>query len=112
MVVTDANGCIIGSSQLALNNTVASHEAPWAAGLRLYPNPAGQFVQITLAEPLGQEAEVRLINANGVLFRTEQISAADAMLRLDINEVPAGFWLVLVRTADGKEAVRKLVVER
>lgn len=112
VVVTDANGCVIGSSQLTLNNTVASHEAPWAAGLRLYPNPASRFVQITLAEPLGQEAEVRLINANGALFRTEQISAADAMLRLDINEVPAGFWLVLVRTADGKEAVRKLVVER
>lgn len=112
VTVTDANGCVIAGNQLTIDNTVASQEAPWAAGLRVQPNPASQFVQIVLAEPLGQDAEVRLISANGALLRSEHLSATDAVLRLDVNDLPAGFWLVLVRTADGKEAVRKLVVER
>lgn len=110
--VTDANGCVLLNNPFVLSNTVAAHEAPWASGLRLYPNPASQYVQLTLAEPLGLEAEVRLVAANGALYRSERLPAAGTTLRFDVSDLPPGFWLLQIQAEDGSVVVRKVVVER
>jgi hypothetical protein len=110
LLVTDALGCTITTVQIALSNTVATREAQWDVAIRLQPNPASDFVQIILAEALGREAEVRLINATGTVVKREQLAPADTLLELDVRAFPAGLWFVQIQACDGREITRKLLL--
>ena len=110
VVVTDANGCTIASTALTLNNTVAAHEAAWAQGLQLQPNPATSSVRLMVAEPSGQAVEVMVVSSNGTPGLLQQFAALESVLSLDVSSLPTGLWLVRIKTADGREAVRKLVI--
>ncbi|MCC6459613.1 MAG: HYR domain-containing protein [Saprospiraceae bacterium] len=110
VTVTDAHGCALAGAAISLSNTTAIREAAWASGLQLYPNPAVTQTRLVLAEALGQEASVRLLSVSGVVVQELQLAPTDQVLELDCSALPAGFWLVHIRSADGQTAVRKLKV--
>ena len=72
-----------------LHPPVATH-APLAGTLRLYPNPAADWVQVPAAE------QVQVFDASGRQV-LEQTGSGDALV-LDLQDLPAGLYVVLART--------------
>lgn len=111
-VITDANGCRSTVGPIEVKNIVGTAEPAWASNLKMQPNPASDFVQIALTEPLGQPAQIILTDAAGRTVRVGEISPLATTHQLDVSALPAGVWQVQIRTADGGRAARKLLVVR
>jgi len=75
--------------------------------LELIPNPASDYVQITLPEPLSGYISVR--TADGMLVKREQIAFANEHT-IDISEIIAGIYLVEFVAEDGRRFVERVVV--
>ncbi|UPL50160.1 endonuclease [Hymenobacter sublimis] len=87
--------------------------AALAAGMEVYPNPAGGSVQVRLPELRGRhKATISLYNALGqqALVRTQLLSAAEAAT-LDVQSLASGLYSVRV-TADGVQYTGRLAVQR
>jgi agmatine deiminase len=76
----------------------------------VFPNPTSSLVMVTLTEEAGRTVEVDLLDALGrsvmVLHRGRM--HADGRVFADLSAVPAGSYLIVVRTEDAR-AVRPLV---
>ena len=111
-VVTDANGCRSVVGPIEVKNIVGTAEPAWASQMKIQPNPATDFAQIVLDEPLGQSAQIILTDAAGKTVRVGEINPLATMHQLDVSALPAGVWQVQIRAADGGRAARKLLVVR
>ncbi|XZF13385.1 T9SS type A sorting domain-containing protein [Chitinophagaceae bacterium MMS25-I14] len=87
VVVTDANGCENSSVPLNINTLSVTGPAGTAQDVKIYPNPAGQFVNIDA--PVAVNVKLRDITGRTVL-------AADHAERLDLGRVPSGVYLLTV----------------
>ncbi len=87
----------VGSSAAdAVNNK----EAPG-----VFPNPAGTWVRFSGLEPTAT-IDIQLVDAAGKSIRFAQISGGDALW---IGDLPAGFYVLRVRTAPSEWQAFKLV---
>lgn len=87
------NGCGVDT----LTQTVvalSSNEFATLSKLRVYPNPANQYVIIELNSSISQSTLVELLSINGrvVLRSSEALSPGDNSLELDLGELPAGLY--------------------
>ena len=75
--------------------------------LRLFPNPATQFIQLQLpSEFFGQQANISIADGTGRIVKQWMINSAQlSVLTLPITELPAGMWRLIIstktRTASG-----------
>ncbi len=78
--------------------------------LSLSPNPAGETVAVAWTQASAGLAEVRLLDVQGRLLHSSQLTqpAGPARLELPIEDLPAGVYLVEVVTG-GKVGTAKLV---
>lgn len=77
-------------------------------GVRVFPNPAVDVVHLEHVRPIG---EVVLRDATGRIVRTRSMPDA-SRLRLDVGDLPAGMYVLLVRSADGRWSSHQLAVAR
>ncbi len=71
----------------------------------LYPNPASEVVEIVC----GKNSNVLFYNALGCLVKSLSLDEGHAVVQLD--ELPAGVYVVSIESADGKVVRKKLVKE-
>ena len=97
--------------RLTPENTVHTHTPtprPHAAlYLTLGPNPAAHFAELRVSGCEGAWKYAAL-NAAGERMSAGQGRGSE-MLRIELNDWPAGPYLILVETADGDKAVAKLM---
>lgn len=97
---------IFGDLITSTNKTQDFETAPWG----LYPNPSTESVSFLKN---GIEADVlQITDITGSLikeWKAEALMSGD-VIRLDLNEIPAGLYLVQVQTAEGM-SVKQLVKE-
>jgi len=74
---------------------------------RMVPNPASDYVQLTLPESLNGHISVRA--ANGMLVKREQI-AFTSEYTIDVSDMIAGIYLVEFVADDGRLFVERVVV--
>jgi phosphatidylserine/phosphatidylglycerophosphate/cardiolipin synthase-like enzyme len=68
----------------------------------VYPNPAGDWLQLASPAPGPVEhARVRIVDATGV----ERLRAAGPADKVDLRALPAGFYVLLVQSPHGTAAV-------
>lgn len=72
----------------------------------LYPNPARDFVRVTLTE--AASGEVTLFDANG---RQVLHSALDAETQLNVSSLPVGIYTAQIHFGE-RTALKRLVIER
>lgn len=75
----------------------------------VYPNPAQGRFTVRLASPLKQDAQVRLLTADGRLVREVRFQGGQE-LSMDMEGVASGLYLVQLETA-GQRMHERLVVE-
>jgi hypothetical protein len=110
--ITDANGCTQSSTTVVINNLVATSTPEWSNGFTMQPNPATDLVRLVFEHPLEQSCAVRVCSATGQVALEYHAPAAGSFVELNTTDLSAGMWIVQLYTADGKTAIRKLMVAR
>jgi len=85
---------------------VSTYSPALSAALRLYPNPATESLWLDWQE---EAAQVLLYNLSGQLLLEGQIEKGQN--QLDVQQLPAGMYLLKVVDAEGNWANRKVVME-
>ena len=73
--------------------------------LKVYPNPAGELLQITNCE-LRKGDKVEIFDATGKLQKSASITGNQPPFELDIASLPIGVYFVAVNSAERKSAAR------
>lgn len=87
--------------------TGIGNETGLRKNLELYPNPAGNTVNLTIPES-ADNARLRLFDGNGRLLKEERVSAGTFVL--DISDFPAGIYQ-LVLNGNAVNGTAKLIKE-
>lgn len=91
---TDTSGCFVILS--------TGMQSAFAASVTIYPNPAGDFVNVLTGAASGT---IMLTDISGKIIR--MISFTDGNSQLDLRDVSAGIYFLQVESSEGK-AVRKI----
>ena len=79
----------------------------------VYPNPARDYVNVTLGGSNTQSAVIRLLNQSGQLLVEKNISnAGGTTVPLAVSSYPQGNYLIVVIGADGSKQVSKLLISK
>lgn len=78
----------------------------------VFPNPAGDYINVSLSNEQAKEGTVGLFNMNGQVLIQQPISIHQStqILPFNVKDIPAGFYVVKVQTNEGI-AVKKVVLE-
>lgn len=86
-------------------------ELPFNSEIAVYPNPANDFFVVQSGENFRDATEVQLLNTNGQLIQTANISKGANSVILHIEDVEAGFYIVKIIDQRNRVQVKKLMVE-
>lgn len=79
----------------------------------LYPNPARDFVNVTLGKEANGTTTIRLISPAGQLLLEKKVNnAAGSTISLPVSSYPQGNYLVLVAGANGALQTGKLFITK
>ena len=82
---------------------VSSEQITESANINIYPNPASDFLQISLPQ-FEENSFVKIINAQGQSVLMEQLFNAET--KLDINALPAGSYIARIYCGNKIENLR------
>jgi hypothetical protein len=88
--VTDGNGCTATSA--AVQVTISGIDDVWAQGISLYPNPAGNVLNITLGNTV--DVTMATYSADGKLIET--LTPATNFVTLDVSRYAQGVYILQV----------------
>jgi len=101
VVVTDPNGC--SSESLPVVFT-AVEEANASRGVVVYPNPAGDKVQVRYERPV--EGALSLLTLEGKVVAGATVEAGDRMTELNLEDLPAGMYVIRIVGQEGSWVTR------
>ncbi|MFM2018928.1 MAG: Pyrolysin [Bacteroidota bacterium] len=102
-LITDTNGCIAYSNGIYVNLTGTVSQAG-NMDLHLYPNPAECFIVLDLPA-VTDETIISIKSINGQTIRTQSLSSGPTHT-IQRDGLPAGVYLLEVRTSDGIAVTR------
>lgn len=83
------------------------------SSLSIYPNPARDYVNVTLGGEAVGSVSIRLISQAGQLLLEKRVDhAAGTTVALPVGSYPQGNYLVLVTGADGVTQTSKLLISK
>ncbi len=110
LVVTDANGCTASGPSIVIINNVSSTGSPEQAfHAVLAPNPAYDQTELRFDAPLRNAVNLQLFDATGRLVRTAQIGEGTERYTLDLHDLPAGAWRIILLADDGQYLSKTLI---
>ena len=106
----------INNGDIKIENTgsISGLSGPVLQPLKLFPNPASDWVQIESGSGLSlHQAQLRITDYTGrtLLSQVLQTSSDPSVAQINIKELVSGMYLVELRHADGQLSSQKLVVE-
>jgi hypothetical protein len=78
--------------------------------LKVYPNPAHDFIKIELADQEDPSLTFRILDESGRVMKAPQPSPGN-LLAVDVSDMPSGIYLLEVKTST-ERLVERFVVER
>ncbi len=108
-------GNIVGRIFFTGNETTSVKELEEVTGLRIFPNPAssGDVLRILFDSEKSFNADLKLISLNGQLIAQKtdnRIVAGDNRMRLDLNNVSSGVYLLELISEQGIK-IEKIIIE-
>lgn len=84
-----------------------------SAGVKVFPNPASSYVNISLGNDITANQVIRLTDIYGKVLQEKQVNnAAGTTLSLPVGNYPKGIYLLHVKSADGSQQVYKVFVSQ
>jgi hypothetical protein len=82
-------------------------------GVSIYPNPARDFVNVSVGGNETSSLSIRLLNQSGQLLAEKKVtSAGGTTVSLPVSTYPAGNYLIVVKGTDGSQQVSKLFISK
>ncbi|MBK0401622.1 PKD domain-containing protein [Adhaeribacter sp. BT258] len=106
---TDLQGCI-ASVQQTVNTLNTGINETVANTFKLYPNPATTFLMLKFSERKSAK-EVEIVSVLGQKVKSQKIDAGSKEVRLGVQELPAGTYLVRITEAD-KTVIQRLIIQK
>ena len=79
--------------------------------ISVFPNPTAGDVNVNLGSILGQEANIRIMNAVGQLIEERQIDAVEQVTeRFDLSNQQAGMYFIHVDVGGGESHVERVIL--
>lgn len=79
----------------------------------IYPNPAANYVNVTLGGNAGENVLIQLYNQTGALLLVKNVSnAGGTIVPVAVSSYPEGNYVLVVSAADGSRQVTKLLIAR
>jgi Secretion system C-terminal sorting domain len=104
--LVDINGNYTYSNVATIRNGLVG-------ALSVYPNPATDYVNITLGGNATGNTMIRLFNLSGQLLQEKNLSnAGGTTVPLAVSGYSTGTYLLVISTADGSKQVTKLLITR
>ncbi|HTR28271.1 MAG TPA: T9SS type A sorting domain-containing protein [Puia sp.] len=83
------------------------------AAVSVYPNPASDFVNVSLSGEASVSANIRLVNLAGqVLLEKTVTNAGGTTIPLTVSSYPAGNYLIVITASDGSKQVNKILISK
>jgi hypothetical protein len=83
------------------------------SSVNIYPNPAKDYVNVTLGGEASGSVSIRLINQAGQILLEKKIDhAGGTTVSLAVSGYPQGNYLILVAGTDGVQQVSKLLISK
>ncbi|MBL7828541.1 MAG: T9SS type A sorting domain-containing protein [Saprospiraceae bacterium] len=86
----------------------SAYPEPVAGELKILPNPVSNYMSVQLEQPADAPLTLRIIAANGQIFRQTVYATPPFLIQEDVSGLTAGMYYVLVHTAN-KTYVGKMV---
>ena len=105
--ITDANGCMFTSDPFEVEN-ISSVSDFTGQPFELFPNPAGEYLYIKGVDFDKHATQVDVYTADGQAVRLSSVLVASRQLRLNLNDLPVGLYLIRI-IVDGQETWERFV---
>jgi hypothetical protein len=110
-VTSQTTGCT-SVATIVVETSVGTQHLPAGWYVQIAPNPAGAFSRLDLRLPQPMDADIVLTDLSGRTLRTIfSGSIEQQQLRIDLESLPAGLYLVRIRTAAHAHSLRLLKAE-
>jgi Secretion system C-terminal sorting domain len=94
-------------------STVLSVRLGLVTAVSVYPNPAHDYVNITLGGNSNENMLIRLFNQSGQILQERNISnAGGTTVPLAVGSYPEGSYIIVVTGADGSRQINKLLITK
>jgi hypothetical protein len=92
------------TSQKIVTNAVADN-------IKIYPNPAPDYIHILLQNPTASQLRIQLFNSLGQVLRKQQISLSgrDETIDIPVASLPRGIYWLQVSDNKTLKLVKKMV---
>ncbi len=111
VTVTDANGCQDAAIYM-VDGVIAISDIATLTDIQLFPNPANQQAQLTLAFSKSAEVQVEVIDIIGQVLKQYQYENTMLIQQtFDLSRYAEGIYLIRIRV-DGQQLTKRLVVRK
>jgi photosystem II stability/assembly factor-like uncharacterized protein len=101
VVITDANGCSFISPDIEVKEFVAVNNKE-QNGFALYPNPARDYLVITLQKEYQAQMQFELIDIHGRIIALNEIKIINPhQLQINTAKFPAGEYILKIKSPQG-----------
>ena len=77
--------------------------------LEIYPNPATDRIQARIVSGDGALTTASVLDLSGRILLQSEIGFEAGVLEVNLQEIPAGIYLLQVQMEDGSSMVRKFI---
>ena len=92
---------------------VISVQAPLLHGLKIFPNPASNYLTVSIGTDITADFTIKLMNQFGQVLQTRKMShAAGTTVTLPVQSYPQGTYILQFVGTDGKMQSNKVLVAR
>ncbi|MBX3165749.1 MAG: T9SS type A sorting domain-containing protein, partial [Bacteroidetes bacterium] len=110
----------LASNNLVINSYVAQYDKAYTVSIeehttenfevKIYPNPTNEIINVELGM-INEETEIKIIDVLGKEMMNEKLKIENAIIQINVSELPNGIYFVQIKTDKGIGA-RKIVVQR
>ena len=94
-------------------STVQSVRLGLITSVSVYPNPARDYVNITLGGGSNENMIISLFNQSGQILQEKNLSnAGGTTVPLSVSSYPEGSYIIVVTGADGSRQINKLLIAK
>ena len=97
------------SPDTTTNTSVA--ESQQLSNVMVWPMPANSFTRVALQHPVGKGGSVQLVDVQGRVALQQPLAAGSEKLRLELDAVPTGTYVLRVTDAQGIYASQTITVQ-
>jgi hypothetical protein len=70
---------------------------PEPVAVKIYPNPAIEYLHVTFEQPVAKEAKLTVHNIIGNVLEVETETIDDHEVRVKVKDLPVGYYIIAIR---------------